>query len=71
MRAGASLDRRHGVTDAREIVCNGCLQHPLVGELRLRRHRFPIPDSDGQHLQIYHAAPGSDAASRLAQLAVR
>jgi DNA-binding XRE family transcriptional regulator len=47
------------------------VQHPRVGELHLRRNRFPIPDSDGQHLQIYHAAPGSDAAAKLAQLAVR
>lgn len=29
------------------------LQHPLVGELRLRRRRFDIPDSGGQHLHIY------------------
>jgi DNA-binding XRE family transcriptional regulator len=47
------------------------LQHPRVGELHLRRSRFPIPDSDGQHLQIYHATPGSDAAAKLALLAVR
>ena len=45
--------------------------HPRVGELHLRRNRFPIPDSDGQHLQIYHPSPGTDAAGKLALLAVR
>lgn len=32
------------------------LRHPLVGDLHLHRNRLSIPDSDGQHLQIYHAA---------------
>jgi transcriptional regulator with XRE-family HTH domain len=41
------------------------LHHPLVGELQLRRNRFPIPDSDGQHLQLYHALPGTDTADKL------
>lgn len=45
------------------------LRHPLVGELQLRRNRFHIPDSDGQHLQTYHAVPGTETAQRLAQLA--
>ncbi|MDZ7881482.1 MAG: helix-turn-helix transcriptional regulator [Mycobacterium sp.] len=26
---------------------------------------FPMPDSDGQHLQIYHAVPGSGTAAKL------
>jgi transcriptional regulator with XRE-family HTH domain len=46
------------------------MRHPVVGELHLRRNRFPIPDSDGQHLQIYHALPGTDTADKLALLAV-
>jgi transcriptional regulator with XRE-family HTH domain len=45
------------------------MRHPVVGELHLRRNRFVIPDSDGQHLQIYHAIPGSDTADKLARLA--
>jgi transcriptional regulator with XRE-family HTH domain len=45
------------------------MHHPWVGELQLRRNRFPIPDSDGQHLQIYHPLPGSDTADKLALLA--
>lgn len=45
------------------------MNHPLVGELHLRRNRFLIPDSDGQHLQIYHASPETDAAEKLARLA--
>ncbi|WP_123024237.1 helix-turn-helix transcriptional regulator [Mycolicibacterium stellerae] len=47
----------------------GHMRHPLVGELHLLRNRLLIPDSDGQHLQIYHAAPGTDTAERLARLA--
>lgn len=45
------------------------MRHPVVGELQLRRNRFTIPDSDGQHLQIYHALPGTDTARKLALLA--
>lgn len=44
------------------------MRHPLAGELHLRRTRLTIPDSDGQHLQIYHALPGTDTAERLARL---
>jgi transcriptional regulator with XRE-family HTH domain len=46
------------------------MRHPVVGELWLGRTRLPIPDSDGQHLQIYHALPGTDAAEKLAALAL-
>ncbi|QNJ90486.1 helix-turn-helix domain-containing protein [Mycolicibacterium fluoranthenivorans] len=45
------------------------LRHPRVGELHLRRNRFGIPDSGGQHLQTYHALPGTDTARKLATLA--
>jgi hypothetical protein len=38
--------------------------------LHLRRNRFTIPDSDGQHLQIYHAIPGTDTAEKLALLTI-
>lgn len=44
------------------------LLHPLVGELHLRRHRFDIPDSGGQHLHVYHAEPGSESEERLGRL---
>lgn len=44
------------------------MSHPEVGELRLQRNRFLIPDSGGLHLQIYHAIAGSDSAQRLARL---
>lgn len=45
------------------------MRHPRVGELHLRRNRFSIPDSNGQHLQIYHALPGTDTEERLLLLA--
>ncbi|WP_197382952.1 helix-turn-helix transcriptional regulator [Mycolicibacterium mengxianglii] len=44
------------------------MYHPRVGELHLRRNRLTVPDSDGQHLQIYHALPGTDTADKLARL---
>jgi transcriptional regulator with XRE-family HTH domain len=44
------------------------LRHPEIGELLLRRNRFAIPNSDGQHLQIYHAEPGTDTVEKLALL---
>ncbi|MDT5068746.1 MAG: hypothetical protein QOK02_4901 [Mycobacterium sp.] len=44
------------------------LRHPEVGELHLRRSRFPIPDSEGQHLQLYHPVPGTNTACKLASL---
>ena len=43
-------------------ITRGC------GEMRLLRNRFLIPDSDGQHLQVYHAMPGTDTAEKLARL---
>lgn len=47
------------------------MRHPQVGELRLLRQRFDIPDSGGQHLHLYHAAPGSESADRLRRLGLR
>jgi len=44
------------------------MRHPQVGELRLQRNRFLIPDSGGLHLQIYHALAGTDSADKLAVL---
>ena len=45
------------------------LEHPQVGRLELRYERLPIPETDRQHLTIYHAAPGSRSARGLALLA--
>jgi transcriptional regulator with XRE-family HTH domain len=47
------------------------MRHPIVGELHLRRNRFDIPDSDGQHLLVYHAEPGSEFAEKIASLRPR
>ena len=44
------------------------MNHPVVGELFWGRNRFPIPDSDGQHLQIYHPLPGTGTAEKLVAL---
>jgi len=43
--------------------------HPAVGRLDLRRQRFDVPDTGGQHLHLYHAEPGTVSAQRLARLA--
>lgn len=47
------------------------LHHPEIGELMFRRNRFAIPDSDGQHLQIYHPEPGTTTSEKLALLNAR
>ncbi len=44
------------------------LDHPLVGPLTLRRHKFPIPGSDGLLLAVYHPAPGSTSAAAMSRL---
>ena len=44
------------------------MRHPRVGDLYLRRARLNVPHSDGQHLLVYHAAPGSQSASALEEL---
>jgi len=47
------------------------LNHPDVGPLDLRREKLPIPDSGGQILVVFHAAPGSDTARALDLLRTR
>jgi transcriptional regulator with XRE-family HTH domain len=47
------------------------IRHPLLGELHLRRTRLRVPHSDGQHLLIYHAEPGSESAQALETLRER
>jgi len=44
------------------------MRHSQVGELYLRPYRLNIPHSDGQHVLIYHAEPGSDTANKLEAL---
>ncbi|MGO4445551.1 helix-turn-helix transcriptional regulator [Mycobacterium sp. 2YAF39] len=44
------------------------LHHPKIGDLVFRRNRFVIPNSDGQHLQIYHPEPGTSTSEKLALL---
>jgi transcriptional regulator with XRE-family HTH domain len=45
------------------------IEHPLVGSIELGFEKLPVPDTDGQILVVYHAAAGSESASRLAMLA--
>jgi hypothetical protein len=45
------------------------MYHPQVGELMLYKDRLTIDASDGLVLVIYHAAPGTDTAEKLALLA--
>jgi hypothetical protein len=47
------------------------LHHPQVGDLHLHRTRLWVPHSDGQHLLIYHAEPGSESAQALEALRAR
>jgi len=44
------------------------IEHPLVGPLELTYEKLQIPDTDGQTLVIYQAAPGSASAQALALL---
>ena len=43
-------------------------RHPKLGELHLHRTRLRVPHSNGQHLLIYHAEPGSESAQALEAL---
>ena len=47
------------------------IRHPQVGDLHLHRTRLRVPHSDGQHLLIYHAEPGSESAKALEALRSR
>ena len=44
-------------------------EHPGVGTLLLEHHQLTPADAPGLHLVVYTAAPGSDAAPKLARLA--
>ena len=47
------------------------IRHPQLGELHLHRTRLRVPHSDGQHILIYHAEPGSESAQALETLRSR
>jgi transcriptional regulator with XRE-family HTH domain len=44
------------------------LRHPKLGELHLYRNKLDIPFTDGRHLLVYHAPPGTPTAQALALL---
>ena len=44
------------------------MRHAQVGDLYLRRNRFDIPHSGGQHLMTYRAERGSACARALEEL---
>lgn len=46
------------------------IAHPEVGLLRVRREKFPLADTDGLILVVYHAAPESASGAALASLGV-
>jgi hypothetical protein len=43
--------------------------HPQVGELLVDREKLAVSGTDGMMLVVYHAAPGSEGAEKLALLA--
>jgi hypothetical protein len=47
------------------------IRHPRFGDLHLHRTRLWVPHSDGQHMLIYHAEPGSESAQALEALRAR
>jgi hypothetical protein len=44
------------------------LLHPEVGELELDAEVFEVSGAPGQRLFLFHAAPGSASARRVARL---
>ena len=44
------------------------MRHPQVGDLFLHRTSLNVPHSDGQHLLIFYAEPGSESAEALEEL---
>lgn len=44
------------------------LQHPEVGELRLRHEKFDVGDPGGMQLVVHHADPGTDSSEALVLL---
>lgn len=63
----AQLWARHDV--ARRSGAKMVFDHPLVGELAVDREKLAVTATDGMMLVIYHAAPGTEGAEKLALLA--
>jgi len=63
----ARLWARHDV--ARRAGARMLFDHPEVGELLVDREKLAITGTDGMMLVIYHAAPGTEGAEKLAMLA--
>jgi transcriptional regulator with XRE-family HTH domain len=47
------------------------MRHPRLGDLHLHRTRLRVPHSNGQHMLVYHAEPGSESAQALEALRAR
>jgi transcriptional regulator with XRE-family HTH domain len=45
-----------------------CFRHPEVGDLRLSRTKLDISHSLGQHVLMFHPAPGSESARAMERL---
>ncbi|WP_100470721.1 helix-turn-helix domain-containing protein [Mycobacteroides abscessus] len=58
---------RRDIAQPRSFEVRLC--HPQVGDLVLNLEKLAITGTDGQHLAIYNAAPGTDSAEKLALLA--
>lgn len=46
------------------------MRHPDIGDVYLTRTKLDLPQSDGKHLLIFHASPGSPSAHALDRLRV-
>jgi transcriptional regulator with XRE-family HTH domain len=60
---------RHDVRPKRSGTTR--IDHPQLGELELSYEKLPLPETDGQILVVYHAAPGSRTAQALTLLATQ
>ncbi len=63
----ARLWARHDV--APRTGAQMVFDHPQVGELQVDREKLAVTGTDGMMLVVYHAAPGSEGAEKLAILA--
>jgi transcriptional regulator with XRE-family HTH domain len=58
---------RHDIGGRRGSILR--FQHPLVGELRLNREKLIVGEAQNLTVAVYHAAPGTHDADKLAALA--
>lgn len=65
-------DRFRELWKRAEVGCRpagtSLMLHPVLGELELYRRRLVVPGSQGQHVQLYWAAPDTDSARKLGML---